>query len=101
MTEYIDQFGVIGTAVIAMGRFLVELLRRSDPVAWIAVLHLVVDASSSVSFSSKGIALTKLIALIAIFRTRTGVSPKHEHDPERFFAASLGQFSAQNRPGIR
>jgi len=60
---------VIGAAVIAMAmaRFLVELLRRSDPVAWVAVLHLVVDASSSVNFPSKGIALTKLIALIAIF----------------------------------
>ncbi|HEY1473070.1 MAG TPA: VpsF family polysaccharide biosynthesis protein [Pseudolabrys sp.] len=69
---YIVQFGVVGTAIITigMGCFLAELLRRSDPAAWIAILYLVVDASSSVSFSSKGIALAQLIALIVIFMPR-------------------------------
>jgi hypothetical protein len=69
---YIVQFGVVGAAIITigMGCFLVELLRRSDSAGWVAVLYLVVDASSSVSFSSKGIALTQLIALIVIFVPR-------------------------------
>jgi len=66
------QYGAICTAIIAigMGSFIVELLRRADPAARVAVLYLVVDASSSVSFSSKNITLAFLIALTVLLLPR-------------------------------
>ncbi len=68
----IVQYGAICTALISigMGGFLIELLRRSEPVARIAVLFVIVDASSSVSFSSKNITLALLIALIVLLLAR-------------------------------
>ncbi len=68
----IVQYGVVFTAIITfgMGAFFVELLRRSDRAAGIAILFLFVDASSSVSFSAKNITLAALIALIVVLLPR-------------------------------
>jgi hypothetical protein len=68
----IVQYGLVGTAVITIGLacFVVELLRRSDKAAGIAILFLLVDASSSVSFSAKNITLAALIALVVILFPR-------------------------------
>jgi len=68
----IVQYGLVGTAVITVGLtcFVVELLRRSDPSARVAILFLLVDASSSVSFSAKNITLAALIALVVILFPR-------------------------------
>lgn len=68
----IVQYGLVGTAVITIGLacFVVELLRRSDPTARVAILFLFVDASSSVSFSAKNITLAALIALVVILFPR-------------------------------
>jgi len=62
----IVQYGIVSTALITigMGCFFVELLRRSESVAGIAVLFITIDAASSVSFSSKNTTLTLLVALI-------------------------------------
>jgi hypothetical protein len=68
----IVQYGFVGTAVITIGLacFVVELLRRSDKAAGVAILFLLVDASSSVSFSAKNITLAALIALVVILFPR-------------------------------
>lgn len=68
----IVQYGLVGTVVITIGLacFVVELLRRSDSVVWVAILFLFVDASSSVSFSAKNITLAALVALIVILFPR-------------------------------
>ncbi|HEX5210698.1 MAG TPA: VpsF family polysaccharide biosynthesis protein [Pseudolabrys sp.] len=68
----IVQYGLVGTAIITIGLacFVVELLRRSDKAARVAILFLLVDASSSVSFSAKNITLAALIALVVILFPR-------------------------------
>ena len=81
----IVQYVVVGTLVITIGLgcFVVELLRRSDPAARVAILFLFVDASSSVSFSAKNITLAALIALVVILFPRE--LPKVRAIPVRRF----------------
>jgi hypothetical protein len=62
----IVQFGLIHTVVLTIGLicFFVELLRRSDPAAWVII------AASSVSFSSKNIQLAQFVILISVLLPR-------------------------------
>ena len=66
------QFGLIHTVVLTIGLicFFVELLRRSNPVAWAIVVLIVIIAASSVSFSSKNIQLAQFVILISVLLPR-------------------------------
>ena len=66
------QYGLVQTALITagLGCFFFELLKRSQPAARATILFLCVVAASSVSFSSKTIALGAYVALIGILLGR-------------------------------
>ena len=68
----IVQYGIIQTVLITIGLgcFFIELLRRSSPGARVGVLFICVVAASSVSFSSKNIALTMDVAIILLLLPR-------------------------------
>ena len=68
----IVQFGLVHTVVLTIGLicFFVELLRRSNPVAWAIMVLIVIIAASSVSFSSKNIQLAQFVILISVLLPR-------------------------------
>ena len=68
----IVQFGLVHTVVLTIGLicFFVELLRRSNPVAWAIVVLIVIIAASSVSFSSKNIQLAQFVIFISVLLPR-------------------------------
>jgi hypothetical protein len=68
----IVQFGLVHTIVLTIGLicFFIELLRRSNPVAWAIVVLIVIIAASSVSFSSKNIQLAQFVIFISVLLPR-------------------------------
>ena len=66
------QYGGIQTVLITtgVGCLFAEILKRSAPGTWVAVLFLLVIAASSVSFSSKNIVLATHVAIILLLLPR-------------------------------
>jgi hypothetical protein len=68
----IVQYGIIQTVLLTLGLacFFIELLKRTSPGARVALLFVCVVAASSVSFSSKNIALTLDVMIILLLMPR-------------------------------